>query len=36
MPSELLAHGGMLVGGVTVEDRMDGLSSANLALDRVE
>jgi hypothetical protein len=36
MPSEPLAYRGMLVGGVIVEDRMNGLSSAILALDRVE
>ncbi len=31
-----LAHGGMLVGGVVVDDRVDRLSGRNLALDDVE
>ena len=36
MAREPLAHGGMLVGGVVVEDRMDGLADGNFALDGVE
>ena len=33
---EPLAHFGMLVGGVVVEDRVDSLAGGNLALDGVE
>jgi hypothetical protein len=31
-----LSHGGVLVGGVVVEDRVDGLSGGDLALDGVQ
>jgi hypothetical protein len=31
-----LPHGGMLVGGVIIDDRVDGFASGNLALDRAE
>ena len=31
-----LSHGGVLVGGVVVEDRVDGLSRGDLALDGVQ
>jgi hypothetical protein len=36
MAGQPLAHGGMLVGGVIVEDRVDGLSGGNLSLDRIK
>jgi hypothetical protein len=36
VPSEPLPHLGMLVGGVVVEDHVDGLCSGNLGLDGVE
>jgi outer membrane immunogenic protein len=36
MPRDPLAHGGMLRGGVTVEDGVDGFAGGNLALDSVE
>src|SRR5271155_2627331 len=36
MARDPLPHGGMLVGGVIVEDGVDGFASGNLALDRVE
>ena len=36
MPRQPPSHGGMLVGGVIVEDGVDGLSGGGLALDGVE
>src|SRR5579872_6655145 len=36
MARQPLPHGGMLMGGVIVEDRMDGLACRDLALDGVE
>jgi hypothetical protein len=36
MSGQLLAHRGMFVGGVIVEDRVDGFSGGDLALDRIK
>jgi hypothetical protein len=36
MVREPAAHGGMFVGGLIVEDGVDGLAGWNLAFDRVE
>ena len=36
MARDPLAHGGMLVGGVIVEDGVDGFAGGNLALDGIE